>query len=246
MTSTDEVAALKERHRTTWTVGDYPDVATFTMALAWPLVESAGVDAGMDVLDVATGTGNVAVTAAERGATVTGLDLTPRLIEEAQKRTDVVEWIVGDAEDLPFDDASFDRVLSAIGTQFAPRHEVVVTELLRVCRPGGRVALANWARDGMIGRLFALMGSYLPPPPAFAGTPPQWGDQEHVRKLFAAHDLEPRFVNMTMTFEFPDAEAYTEYFETRYGPTMLAKQVVGDRWPALRAELVALAEQFHD
>ncbi len=244
--SIEEISALKERHRKTWTVGDYPDVATFTTALAGPLVEAAEIDAGMDVLDVATGTGNVAIAASSRGATVTGLDLTPRLIEEARGRNHTVEWIVGDAEELPFGDASFDRVLSAIGIQFAPRHEVVTAELVRVCRPGGRIALANWARPGMIGRLFTLMGSYLPAPPAFASPPTLWGDEGHVRSLFAEHGLEPRFIPQTMTMGFPTPEDYTAYFETNYGPTMLAKQVVGTRWPALRADLVKLAEEFHD
>ena len=142
------------------------------------------------MLDVATGTGNVALLAAELGAEVTGLDLVPDLLDVARSRDDGrIAWIEGDAEALPFADASFDRVLSVFGIQFAPRHQVVADELVRVCRPGGAIGLVNWTPEGLIGRMFKILGKYMPKPPAFASPPPLWGSEEHQRSLFAAADV---------------------------------------------------------
>ena len=138
--SNDAVDALKERHHQTWAAGDYSVIAELIEDVADVCVEAAGVEAGEDVLDVATGTGNAALVAAGRGAKVTGLDLTPELFDTARERAAAagveIEWVAGDAEQMPFDEASFDRVLSTCGVQFAPRHEVVAQELARVCRPG--------------------------------------------------------------------------------------------------------------
>ena len=133
------------------------------------------------MLDVATGTGNLAIRAAAAGARVVGLDLTPELFEAARARAAandvVVDWVEGDAEELPYEDESFDRVLSAFGVQFAPRHEIVAHELADVTRPGGRIGLVNWTPEGAIGELFKIMGRYLPPPPEFASAPPLWGSE---------------------------------------------------------------------
>ena len=243
-TDTQALDGLKDKHRATWTAGDYPDIAEITMQLAEPVVDAADVRSGQSLLDVATGTGNVAVVAAERGAQVTGLDLTPSLIDVAKERSSDVEWIVGDAEQLPFDDASFDRVTSAIGIQFAPRHAVVAEELARVLRPGGRLVLANWTRDGAIGQLFATMGRYLPAPPSFVSSPALWGDEDHVRSLLEPHGLTPSFERRAAIFPFTTSEEHVAYFESRYGPTLLAAKAVGDRWPALREEMIALADHF--
>ena len=158
------------------------------------------------MLDVATGTGNVALRAAELGADVTGLDLVPDLLDVARGRDDGrVAWIEGDAEALPFDDASFDRVLSVVGIQFAPRHQVVADELVRVCRPGGAIGLVNWTPEGLIGRMFKILGKYMPKPPAFASPPPLWGSEEHQRTLFAAHDVSLSFERGVNPFVFPSA-----------------------------------------
>ena len=252
MSETEEVTALKQRHHATWAAGEYAEVARFIEEPGRLCVERAEIEAGMDVLDVATGTGNAAIPAAQRGARVTGLDLTPELFDVARRRASDagvdVEWVEGDAEALPFDDASFDRVTSTFGVQFAPRHEVVAAELVRVCRPGGRIVLCNWTAEGMIGQLFKLMGSYLPKPPAWASPPPLWGDEEHVRRLFAATDAqEPRFTRETVPFPFESPEAYVAFFESTYGPTIKAREVLEPqgRWEALREETTQLAARFY-
>src|SRR6185503_6724140 len=131
---------------------------------------------------------------AAEGAQVIGLDLTPELFETAWRRMDewgvAVDWVEGDAEELPFEDESFDAVLSVFGVQFAPRHQVVARELARVTRPGGRIGLVNWTPEGLIGELFKIMGRYLPAPPAFASPPPLWGNTDHVRRLFGGDAVE--------------------------------------------------------
>src|SRR5687767_4007226 len=157
----EAVSALKEKHHQTWAAGDYSLIAELVEEAGTACAEAAEIQKGQDVLDVATGTGNAALVAAAKGAKVTGLDLTPELFDRARERAKEagveVEWVEGDAEDLPFEDASFDRVLSAIGVQFAPRHQVAAEELVRVCKPGGLIVLVNWTSDGKIGELFKLM-----------------------------------------------------------------------------------------
>jgi len=251
MTVSDEVSALKQRHHATWAAGDYAVIAQLIEDVAEVCVECAAVEPGMDVLDVATGTGNAALVAAGRGARVTGLDLTPELFDTARARAAEmgvgIGWVQGDAEDLPFGDGSFHRVLSTCGIQFAPRHEVVARELVRVCRPAGAIVLCNWTADGMIGELFKLIGSYLPAPPSFASSPALWGDQDHVRVLFAAAAAEPSFERRTAAIPFASPEAYVDFFEANYGPTIKAREALEPqgRWAELRAEIVELARRFH-
>jgi SAM-dependent methyltransferase len=243
------VAELKHTHRAVWAAGDYAAVAEHIDEVPpRDLLHRVGITAGDDVLDVATGTGNVAIQAARAGAQVTGLDLTPELLVTARRRADqpdvLVEWVEGDAEALPFDDARFDRVLSVFGVQFAPRHQVVADELVRVCRPGGRIGLVNWTPEGHIGQLFRVLGRYLPPPPAFASPPPKWGDEGHVRDLFAGTGVELEFVRGVNPWRFPSADAYVSFLETHYGPLVKARErLTGEgAWDACRPELVALAE----
>ena len=176
---TDADRELKGRHRTMWASGNYPEmVETFLLPLGPRLVEACRIGAGVSVLDVASGTGNAAIPAAQRGAHVTASDLTPELLQAGAKVAETtvteLEWVTADAEDLPFEDGRFDYVLSSLGVQFAPRHEVVAGELVRVCRPGGTIALGNWAADGYIGRFWTTMGPYMPKPPAYASAPPGW------------------------------------------------------------------------
>ena len=166
MTATAEIQALKEAHRKTWASGDYPRVAELVTDVGERIVERAGVRPGSEVLDVAAGTGNASIPAARAGAHVVATDLTPELFLAGRSRAldagAEIEWITADAEDLPFDDERFDYVLSSLGVQFVPRHEIVARELVRVCRPGGTIALGNWAADGYIGRFWTIMGPYLP------------------------------------------------------------------------------------
>lgn len=242
--SSDPVAALKLAHRATWAAGDYAAVARHVAdgpvrhALA-----AARVRPGAHVLDVATGSGNVALLAAERRARAVGLDLVPELLEIARSRAQAagleIEWVHGDAEALPFADGSFDSVASVFGVQFAPRHQVTADELVRVCRPGGTIGLVNWTPEGLIGEMFQIMGRYLPAPPAFATAPPLWGDENHVRELFARHDVTLSFNRWLNLFAFDSVDAYQTFFEQRYGPTIKAQEklVPEGRWEDCRAEL---------
>lgn len=181
----DQLAGLKAIQRAIWTAGDYDSIAELFWDVGAVVAETAAIEPGMKVLDVATGTGNAAIRAAQAGADVVGLDLTPELFEDARRREALagvsVEWIEGDAEGLPFDDASFDRVLSTFGVMFAPRHQVAAGELVRACRPGGMIVLANWTPGGFFGQMIATLTSYLPPPPAIASRPTLWGEEAHVR-----------------------------------------------------------------
>jgi SAM-dependent methyltransferase len=246
------VADLKQAHRATWAAGDYAAVAArIDEAPPRDLLAWMALGPGQRVLDVATGTGNVALPAAAAGADVVGLDLTPELLAVARARAAehglAIDWVEGDAEALPFEDAAFDRVLSVFGVQFAPRHELVARELARVCRPGGRIGLVNWTPQGQVGQLFKVLGGYLPAPPAFASPPPLWGDEDHVRSLFAATGVELEFTRGRNPWRFPSADAYVTFMETHYGPTVKARERLEaeGRWDECRAEIVALAER-HD
>jgi len=185
MTVTAEIQALKEAHRKTWASGDYPRVAELVTDVGERIVERAGVRPGSEVLDVAAGTGNAAIPAARAGAHVVAVDLTPELFLAGCRRAlDAgveIDWITADAEDLPFEDERFDYVLSSLGVQFVPRHEIVARELLRVCRPGGTIALGNWAADGYIGRFWTILGPYLPAPPSDALPPAGWAASSTLR-----------------------------------------------------------------
>ena len=220
------ITDLKQIHRATWAAGDYATVAEqIDDAPPRDLLAHMDIAPGAEVLDVATGTGNVALKAARAGAQVVGLDLTPELFTTARRRAEQlavsVDWVEGDAEDLPYEDECFDRVLSVFGVQFAPRHAVVARELDRVCRPGGRIGLVNWTPAGLIGELFKIMGRYMPPPPAFASPPPLWGDEQHVRDLFGDRvvDLEMRRQTVVMDVS-PDPVSFREYWKRTYGPAI--------------------------
>jgi SAM-dependent methyltransferase len=181
------------------------------------------------VLDVAAGTGNASIPAAQRGADVTASDLTPELFEAGRARAQAegveLEWVEADAENLPFEDESFDVVMSSIGAMFAPRHQQVADELVRVCRPGGKIGMLNWTPEGMIGALFRTMGPFAPPPPPGASPPPLWGGEDHVRELFGDRvDLQTleRDVLEITAFEHP--HHYYDHFRDLYGPTIVARK----------------------
>jgi 2-polyprenyl-6-hydroxyphenyl methylase/3-demethylubiquinone-9 3-methyltransferase len=241
-TTTEAVTALKRQHRDTWADGDYPAVAEH-IADAPPAAVLEAVDVvGRRLLDVATGSGNLAIEAAAAGATVTGLDLVDELLDVARDRAEerglAIEWVEGDAEALPFPDDRFDVVTSIFGVQFAPRSEVVASELVRVCRPGGTIVLVNWTPGGLIGQLFQTMGRHMPPPPAFVTPPPKWGDEAHLRGLFgSAGDVQLTYGMNPFTFDSLDG--YMDFFEVNYGPTKRAKEKLQaeGRWDALRDDL---------
>ncbi|HEX6587115.1 MAG TPA: class I SAM-dependent methyltransferase [Solirubrobacterales bacterium] len=227
--STGSDSELKGRHRAMWASGDYPGmVETFLLPLGPRLVEACGIQSGDRVLDVAAGTGNASIPAAERGAKVTASDLTPELLEAGRGRAEAegleLEWAEADAENLPFDQGSFDVVMSSIGAMFAPYHQDVADELVRVCRPGGTIGMLNWTPEGMIGALFRTMGPFAPPPPQGAQPPPLWGNEEHLRDLFGERvewrTLEREVLEVT-AFERPGD--YGEHFKAKYGPTIAAR-----------------------
>jgi SAM-dependent methyltransferase len=223
---TTTASDLKARHAAMWAGGDYPGmVETFLTPLGPRLVDALSVQAGERVLDVAAGTGNASIPAAARGAHVTASDLTPELLAAGAARTDLeLEWITADAEALPFDDAAFDVVMSAIGVMFAPHHQVAADELVRVCRPGGRVGLLSWTPEGMLGALFRTMAPYAPPPPPGASAPPLWGGEGHLRKLFGDrvewHGMRREALEITA---FAEARDYGALFRAQYGPTIAVR-----------------------
>jgi SAM-dependent methyltransferase len=212
-----------------WASGDYPSmVETFLLPLGPSLVEACGITSGMRVLDVAAGTGNASIPAAKAGAQVTASDLTPELFDAGRRRAEQegveLEWVQADAEHLPFEDESFDIVISSIGAMFAPHHQQVADELVRVCRPGGTIGMLNWTPEGMIGSLFRTMGPFAPAPPPGASSPPLWGSEDYMRELFgdrvAWRTLERDVLEIT-AFEHP--RDYGEHFKARYGPTIVAR-----------------------
>ena len=250
MTVTAADAELKARHRTMWASGDYPTmVGTFLLPLGPRLVSAAGIGRGMRVLDVAAGTGNASLPAAHAGARVTASDLTPELLDAGRRRAEAagleLEWVQADAERLPFDDESFDVVMSCIGVMFAPHHQDAADELVRVCRPGGTVALLSWTPEGMLGALFKTMAEFAPPPPPGAQPPPFWGSEEHLRGLLGdrveLHTIERDVLEITA---FERARDYGEHFRANYGPTIAVE--ANARRTESEAEFVAALDRFCD
>jgi SAM-dependent methyltransferase len=227
-TTTDDTA-LKAKHRTMWASGSYPTmVETFLLPLGPRLVEAIGIGPGDTVLDVASGTGNAALPAARAGADVTASDLTPELLEAGRATAEAagldLRWVEADAEHLPFADASYDVVMSAIGAMFAPFHQPVADELVRVCRPGGRIGLLSWTPEGMIGGLFRTIGQFAPPPPAGAQPPPLWGGEAHLRELLGDRvDLQRVEKGVLDVSAFRAPHDYGEHFKAYYGPTIAAR-----------------------
>ncbi|HEX6987790.1 MAG TPA: class I SAM-dependent methyltransferase, partial [Planctomycetaceae bacterium] len=209
------------------------------------IVQRTGVKVGERVLDVACGTGNATIPAAEAGAEAVGLDLTPELLEDARRRAAeagvAVEWLEGDAEALPFDDGSFDVVLSTFGVMFAPRHEVAAAELARVLRPGGRLGLCSWTPDGEIGDFFKTVASHAPPPQA--GAPPaRWGEEAYLRDLFADLGVDLELERDRVLFRFDSIDETVETYAQKFGPVVKARErtEAEGRWPALRKDLAEL------
>jgi SAM-dependent methyltransferase len=247
-----DLDAFKDGQRRVWSAGDYPDVARTIESVAHVVLEHVGAAPGEDLLDVATGSGNVAIPAALRGANVTGLDLTPELLEVAAARAQEagaeVRWLQGDAEQLPFADDSFDRVTSCFGVIFAPRHHVAASELARVARPGGTVVVTGWTPDGLTGRFFSTAGSYMPAPPAGLQPPVLWGQEDHVGELFGATGAELTFVRHAVTFTHASPESWFDYQAQTLGPMIIARSALAPqgRWEDLRTEMIELYSEHND
>jgi SAM-dependent methyltransferase len=211
-----------------WDAGNFAAVAERITECGEFVIERAGVEAGMDVLDVACGTGNASIPAARAGARVTGLDFAPGLLAIARERAAdamvEIEFIEGDAQALPFDDASFDRVVSTFGHMFAPEHRRAADEMKRVLRPDGVIAVACWTPEGSIGRMNKMIAELIPPPPG--GEPPiLWGTEEHVRALWGDAEFERHAI--VWTDESP--ESYARFMLDSFGPLLNAREVLADR-----------------
>lgn len=223
MTQLTDMDALKARLKSMWMAGDYGHFAQYLEPGALEFLDTLDITPGQEVLDVACGAGQLSLPAARLGARVTGVDIASNLIAQAQARANEaglnIAFAEGDAEALDFPDASFDLVFSLIGAMFAPRPDRVVAELLRVCRPGGRVVMGNWTPGGFIGRMFKLTGSHVPPPPGMP-SPVLWGDEETVRARFAngVSALNTRRRLYPVHYPLPPAEVVA-FFRTYYGPT---------------------------
>jgi SAM-dependent methyltransferase len=223
---TAEMEALKARLKATWMSGDYGHFAKYLEPGALEFLKRLAVEPGTRMLDVACGAGQIAVPAAQAGVQVTGVDIASNLIKQAKTRAKIEEVEVrfdeGDAEMLPYQDAEFDLVVSLIGAMFAPRPDLVAAELLRVCRPGGRIVMANWTPEGHVGQMFKIVGKHVPPSPLMA-SPLKWGDEatvhDRLREGTASINCTKRMY--PMRYPFPPAEV-AEFFFTYYGPTLRA------------------------
>ena len=244
---TDGLDGLRQAQRRTWSAGDYAEVGKHLVPASEAVVARAGIEPGMTVLDVATGTGNAALLAAEAGAAVTGVDFTPGLLEVARERAGSagleVEFVEGDAEALPVAGDGFDRVLSVFGVMFAAGHARAASELWRVCRPGGLIVLASWTPTGGISQIFAMLQEGAEPPPPGFQHPPLWGSPAHLAGLFPEGELSTSIEHLP--FRYDSVDEWLEFNERNSGPVKLAKQRLeaDGRWDDLRRRVrdVALA-----
>jgi SAM-dependent methyltransferase len=246
----DTFAAYKATQKQGW--AHFAPLETHTTPAAAELVRHAGIRKGQRVLDVGCGTGVVAITAARRGAHVTGLDLTPQLLERARENARIaeveVEWLEGDVEALPFADASFDVVVSQFGHMFAPRAEVAIREMLRVLKSGGTIAFSTWPPERFMGRLFSLLSGYVPPPPPGASPPPQWGDPQIVAQRLGSAVREVTFDRATMRVPALSPQHHRSTLESSAGPVRRLVETLGASEPAtldrFRREFEALASEY--
>jgi ubiquinone/menaquinone biosynthesis C-methylase UbiE len=246
--SVSDLGAVKQRQQQAWASGDFHVVAARIMLVAEHLVDAADLHAGWRVLDVATGSGNAAIAAARLGCEAVGVDYVPSLLERGRERVAAegldVALLEGDAEALPFPDRSFDAVTSVFGSMFAPDHATAAAELLRVCKPGGTIALASWTPEGFIGELFRTVGAHVPPP-AGVPSPMLWGTEPHLRELFGDGIASLEVTERAFRFRFRSAEEFVSFFRRWYGPTLKAFAALeSEAYRALAGDLVALANRF--
>jgi SAM-dependent methyltransferase len=235
-----------------WSLGDYRDLARYLQPHAEALAVAADIRPGMEVLDVAAGNGNFAIAAAQRGAHVTASDLTPKMIELGEARTVAegldIAWQAADAEQLPFDDARYDVVASVFGAMFAPRPERVAAELFRVVKPGGIVAMANYAHEGFLGAFADLLVRYSLAPPGGAELPSpfEWGDPIEVRRRFNSKTSSLRLERRTVRFAFPSVDVGFAFWERTNPPLMALKTMLPpERYQLLRTEGAGLMQTMN-
>jgi SAM-dependent methyltransferase len=236
--------------RATWSGGDWDSFAELIRPVGRLIVDRIGIGPGLKVLDVGTGSGgNVAIPAAQLGAEVVGLDITPELFVHARRRAAeagvAVKWIDGDAQQLPFADASFDRVTSTFGAMFAPDHVRTAAELVRVCRPDGRIAMTTWVNDGFVGELFTLTGSFMPAPPAGVQSPPLWGVESHIDDVFGAVGVTPSIERQIVDFDFESVDDAVDQYADNFGPFVSARAALEPRlWEEFIATFRDLVVRF--
>jgi SAM-dependent methyltransferase len=242
---------LRRRARATWAAGDWDSFSSMIKPVGALVLDRVGIAPGSEVLDVGTGTGgNVAIPAAQRGAKVVGCDVTPELFEHARRRAAEagveVEWIEADAQALPFADASFDRVISTFGAMFAPDHARAAAELVRVCRPGGRIAMTTWVDDGFAGELFKLSGAFMPPPAPGVQAPSSWGVEAHVTEVFGAAGVSADVARETVEFDFPSVEEAVQHYADDFGPFVVARTMLEPqgRWEEFIGAFGDLVRRF--
>src|SRR5712671_2405809 len=249
-TATPDFAQLKSGMKASWMAGDFGQIANYTVHVAKEFVERIGIKPGSRVLDVACGTGNTALPAARTGASVTGVDIAPNLLEQARKRAATeglkIRFDEGDAEQLPYPDQSFDVVLTKFGAMFAPRPDTVAAELMRVCKPGGLIAMANWTREGFVGKTLLVTAKMVPPPPGIPA-PVLWGDEQTVRQRFASGISSLSLTRQQMQFSYPLApKEVVAFFRQYFGPTQMAFSRLDQAGQtALAAQLEALWTEYN-
>jgi ubiquinone/menaquinone biosynthesis C-methylase UbiE len=245
-----DLAAIKQKQQQTWATGDYAVVGSTLVIMAEQLCEAVDLRAGQRVLDVATGNGNAALAAARRFGVVTGIDYVPALLEHGRERAAAeglpVTFAEGDAEDIPFPDASFDVVLSTLGAMFAPNQEKTAGELLRVCRPGGKIGMANWTPNGFVGEMFRVTGKHVPPPPGLR-PPALWGTEERLQELFGDLAVATQvFRRRNFVFRYRSVDHWLEVFRTYYGPVAKAFAALdAEHQQAYADDLRALVARFN-
>lgn len=248
-TAAPDLAALKTRQQASWASGDYAVVGVTLQIVGEQLCEALDLRSGQSVLDVAAGNGNVSLAAARRFCEVTSTDYVPALLERGRARAKAegakITFKEADAEALPFGDGTFDAVVSTFGVMFTADHDKAAAELLRVCRPGGKIGMANWTPEGFIGQLFKTLGKHLPPPPG-AKSPALWGTSARIEQMFSAKSswiaVQPR----NYVFRYRSPEHWMEVFRTYYGPTLKAFAALpADKQQALHDDVMALLAQFN-
>ncbi|HEY1537825.1 MAG TPA: class I SAM-dependent methyltransferase [Solirubrobacteraceae bacterium] len=248
---TDEITLdmVKKVQQHMWSEGDFATVATGIVIVGELLCEAIDVMPGERVLDVACGSGTAALAAARRGADVTGVDYVPALLERGRERAAAerlhVDWVEGDAEALPCEDGAFDVVLSTFGAMFAPDHARTARELVRACRPGGRIGMSNWTPDGLVGEMFRTVAQHAPPPIAIA-PPGLWGVEAHLRELFADDVVELELIPREVVMRAPSIAHWLAFFRENFGPVRTAFARVGeDGEQALAQDLTAMMQRHN-
>ena len=243
-----DLSVIKARQQRTWASGDYAVVASRLVLVSELLADTADLKAGWEVLDVACGTGNATLAAARSGTHAVGIDYVPGLLEDGRARAVAegleVDFWLGDTEDLPVPDGSFDAVLSVFGVMFAPDHQRAADEIIRATRPGGTVGLASWTPDGFVGQMFGVITRHVPGPPGVA-SPLLWGTEQHLSDLFGVMVADTRSVPRTCTWRFTSPEEFVWFFRRWYGQARTAFEVLDDDGrAALAADLAQLARHW--